>query len=157
MKTVLVTGAAGFIGSHVAERLLARGDRVVALDNMNDYYAVANKQRNLQALSGFAEFHFVEGDLLDRSLIKDLFERFRFTHVAHLAARAGVRPSIEDPFIYEEANVRGTIAFAWAALSSQSPSVSSAQNCAPMNRILDASWVTCLRTKRAGGARLASR
>ena len=115
MKTVLVTGAAGFIGSHVAERLLARGDAVVGLDNCNDYYPVRYKRENLQLLSSSPRFSFVEGDLCDRALVEKTFARAGVTHVAHLAARAGVRPSIEDPFIYQEANVQGTLTLLEAA------------------------------------------
>lgn len=109
MKTVLVTGVAGFIGSHVAERLLLRGDAVIGIDNFNDYYPVANKERNVHALATYPRFQLVRGDICDRSLIEGLFRSGTITHVAHLAARAGVRPSIQDPFIYEEANVRGTL------------------------------------------------
>lgn len=115
MKTVLVTGAAGFIGSHVAERLLARGDAVVGIDNLNDYYPVQYKRENLQLLSVSPRFSFVEGDLCDRAMVEKLFSCSGITHVAHLAARAGVRPSIEDPFIYQEANVQGTLALLEAA------------------------------------------
>jgi UDP-glucuronate 4-epimerase len=115
MKTVLVTGAAGFIGSHVAESLLARGDAVVGLDNCNDYYPVQYKRETLLLLSSSPRFSFVEGDLCDRALVEKTFARGGVTHVAHLAARAGVRPSIEDPFIYQEANVQGTLTLLEAA------------------------------------------
>lgn len=109
MKNVLVTGAAGFIGSHVAEALLARGDTVVGLDNLNDYYPVANKKKNVELLRKNPNFHFVPGEVEDGQLLKDLFESRKITHIAHLAARAGVRPSIEDPYIYCRANVNGTL------------------------------------------------
>jgi UDP-glucuronate 4-epimerase len=109
MKTVLVTGVAGFIGSHVAEVLLARGDRVVGVDNFNDYYAVANKERNVKELASFSTFELVRGDIADKALVEDLFKHRSITHIAHLAARAGVRPSIQDPYMYEDANVRGTL------------------------------------------------
>ena len=109
MKKVLVTGAAGFIGSHVAETLLARGDSVVGLDNLNDYYPVTYKKRNLEVLAKHAGFSCAQGELEDAKLLRDLFEKHGFTHVAHLAARAGVRPSIEDPYIYSSANVNGTL------------------------------------------------
>jgi UDP-glucuronate 4-epimerase len=109
MKTVLVTGVAGFIGSHVAEALLARGDKVVGVDNFNDYYSVANKERNVHALRSFSAFDLVRGDIADRALLEGVFQRFSISHIAHLAARAGVRPSIEDPYVYEDANVRGTL------------------------------------------------
>ena len=110
MKRVLVTGAAGFIGSHISEMLLKRGDAVVAIDNVNDYYPVHLKRSNLELLSRYPNFSFVEGDIADRTLIAKVFEQFKPSHVAHLAARAGVRPSIQDPYIYEQANVQGTLA-----------------------------------------------
>lgn len=106
---ILVTGAAGFIGSHVAELLLRRGDDVVGLDNVNDYYAVQNKRRNLTELCEYPNFTFVEMDLTNRDKMKALFDQYDFSHVAHLAARAGVRPSIEDPYIYCDANDLGTL------------------------------------------------
>lgn len=106
-KTVLVTGVAGFIGSHVAEALLLRGDTVVGVDNLNDYYSVENKKANLEILAKYPNFKFHK---LDISNLKDLEAVFNnITEVAHIAARAGVRPSIQDPFIYEEANVKGTL------------------------------------------------
>lgn len=112
-KTLLVTGAAGFIGSHTAEHLLARGDVVVALDNLNDYYDPARKRANvteLQSLPGAAErFTFVEGDIRDRALVNELFEKHRFTGVAHLAAMAGVRVSVDDPWLYYDVNLTGTL------------------------------------------------
>lgn len=115
MKTILVTGAAGFIGSHVAGRLLARGDAVIGIDNVNDYYPVRFKRENLQLLSASPRFSFVEGDICDRRLVEKIFSKGDVTHLAHLAARAGVRPSIEDPFIYQEANVQGTLTLLEAA------------------------------------------
>jgi UDP-glucuronate 4-epimerase len=115
MKRVLVTGAAGFIGSHVAERLLSRGDIVVGLDNVNDYYPVVNKRRNVALLAKFDRFSFVEGDLIDSLLLENIFREHGISHIAHLAARAGVRPSIENPFIYQQANVQGTLSLLEAA------------------------------------------
>ena len=109
MKKVLVTGAAGFIGSHVAEKLLKRGDVVIGIDNVNDYYPVALKRKNIELLRSYDSFSFVEGDICDRAAVTRLVRESSFTHVAHLAARAGVRPSIADPYIYEEANVQGTL------------------------------------------------
>src|ERR1041384_5324340 len=98
-RTFLVTGAAGFIGSHTAIRLLERGDHVLGLDNFNAYYAPARKRSNLEDVRRVAEksgtFTFVEGDIRDRSLLAELFERHALSGVAHLAAMAGVRTSVE--------------------------------------------------------------
>lgn len=107
---VLVTGGAGFIGSHLSERLLARGDEVTVLDNFNDFYDPAIKRRNVSALAG-AEHpaRIVEGDVRDQGLVRGLFDEGAFDAVAHLAAMAGVRPSLDDPLLYEEVNVRGTL------------------------------------------------
>jgi UDP-glucuronate 4-epimerase len=109
MKTVLVTGAAGFIGSHVAEALLARGDAVVAMDNVNDYYNVQFKRRNLAILGSYPQFSFLETDICDTTGVQWAFADHKITHVAHLAARAGVRPSIQHPQLYQETNVGGTL------------------------------------------------
>jgi UDP-glucuronate 4-epimerase len=109
----LVTGAAGFIGSHTAATLLERGDRVIGLDNLNDYYDPARKRANLQelaALPGAAErFTFVHGDIRDRALVRSLFAQHGFSAVAHLAAMAGVRISVEDPWLYYDVNLTGTL------------------------------------------------
>jgi UDP-glucuronate 4-epimerase len=112
-KTILVTGAAGFIGSHTAEALLQRGDRVVGLDNLNDYYDPARKRANLEelaALPGAAErFRFAHGDVRDRALVRSLYAEHGFTAVAHLAAMAGVRVSVDDPWLYYDVNLTGTL------------------------------------------------
>jgi UDP-glucuronate 4-epimerase len=108
MQRVLLTGGAGFIGSHVAERLLARGDRVVVLDNFNDFYDPALKRRNAAALEQ-AGAEVVAGDIRDRERVSELFERGRFDALVHLAALAGVRPSVEDPLAYADVNVHGTL------------------------------------------------
>ncbi len=117
-KTILVTGAAGFIGSHTAAALLARGDQVVGLDNLNDYYDPGRKADNLRSLreQGENRFSFVEGDVRDRELVGKLFLDFEFSAVAHLAAMAGVRVSIEDPGLYYDVNVNGTLALLDAAV-----------------------------------------
>ena len=112
-KTILVTGAAGFIGSHVTQALLARGDTVVGLDNMNDYYDPARKRANLDEVerSTFhvSRFTFAEGDIRDRELISRLFTEYHFDAVVHLAAMAGVRVSIKDPTLYYDVNLNGTL------------------------------------------------
>jgi UDP-glucuronate 4-epimerase len=102
---VLVTGGAGFIGSHVCERLLARGDELTVLDNFNDFYAPAIKRENAALLRGA---HMIEGDIRDQDLVKRLFREGNFEGVIHLAAMAGVRPSLVDPLLYSDVNVRGT-------------------------------------------------
>jgi UDP-glucuronate 4-epimerase len=106
---VLVTGGAGFIGSHLVDRLLARGDRVVAIDNLNDYYDPAVKERNISPALESPAMTFVRGDILDLPLVDRLFEEHAFDVIVHLAARAGVRPSLEQPLLYEEVNCRGTL------------------------------------------------
>ena len=104
---ILVTGAAGFIGYHVAERLLARGDQVVGLDNLNDYYDPALKRARLRRLEGLPGFRFVQLDLADRSGMAELFATERFDRVIHLAAQAGVRYSITHPTAYLDSNLTG--------------------------------------------------
>jgi UDP-glucuronate 4-epimerase len=108
-KTILLTGAAGFIGSHAAERLLARGDRVVGLDNFNSYYSPAIKRRNVASLLTNPGFTLVEGDVRDESLIRRLFSQQRFDSVIHLGAMAGVRASVDDPHYYFDVNLTGTL------------------------------------------------
>ncbi len=105
---VLVTGAAGFIGSHAAERLLARGDSVVGLDNLSDYYDVKLKLARLERLKKHARFSFAKIDLADRTAVPELFAREKFERVAHLGAQAGVRYSIENPLAYVDSNLVGT-------------------------------------------------
>jgi UDP-glucuronate 4-epimerase len=106
---ILVTGAAGFIGSHVAQRLLGRGDEVVGLDNLNEYYDVTLKQARLARLTAQANFRFVKLDLADTAGMAALFATERFARVVHLAAQAGVRHSLEDPHAYVRSNVTGTL------------------------------------------------
>lgn len=106
---VLVTGGAGFIGFHVCERLLRDGHAVWALDDLNAFYEPAIKQRNLRDLQALAKpFTFVFGDLVDRGVLEELFGSVRFDQVIHLAARAGVRPSLQEPALYQRVNVEGT-------------------------------------------------
>lgn len=103
----LVTGAAGFIGMHTALRLLERGDTVVGLDNLNDYYDPALKLGRLDVLSKFGGFRFVKGDLADRDLMASLFTQEKFSGVVHLAAQAGVRYSVTNPHTYADCNLTG--------------------------------------------------
>ena len=106
---ILVTGAAGFIGFHAARALLERGDEVVGIDNLNEYYDVSLKQARLQLLENVPGFSFMKLDLADRDGMAELFERQRFDRVVHLGAQAGVRYSIENPFAYVDSNVAGTL------------------------------------------------
>ncbi|GBE15753.1 UDP-glucose 4-epimerase [bacterium BMS3Abin14] len=105
---VLVTGGAGFIGSHLCERLLELGCEVVCLDNFNDFYDPAIKRHNIAGLLANPGFSLHEGDIRDVTLVNTLFEGERPEAVAHLAAMAGVRPSIEEPVLYYDVNVTGT-------------------------------------------------
>lgn len=109
MKTILVTGVAGFIGSHTAKRLLSEGSRVIGVDNINDYYNTAWKKQNLDQLATHANFTFYEVDILDVVALDEIYKTHQPDAIIHLAARAGVRPSIENPLLYEEVNVRGTL------------------------------------------------
>lgn len=106
---VLVTGGAGFIGSHLCERLLQRGDTVVCFDSLDPYYDPAHKRRNLEALRRHGGFTFVEADVLDGERLAEVIAEHGVDRVAHLAARAGVRPSIATPQRYFGVNVNGTV------------------------------------------------
>lgn len=106
---ILVTGAAGFIGFHVAQRLLFDGREVVGLDSLNDYYDPKLKEARLDILKRHSKFTFVKADLADRAPIKLLFEQHRFPVVIHLAAQAGVRYSLNHPHAYVDANIEGFI------------------------------------------------
>ena len=106
---ILITGGAGFIGSHLAERLLRRGDQVTVLDDFNDYYDPARKRANLEDVRRIGPITLVEGDIRDQALVDGLFRDAAFDGVVHLAARAGVRPSLAQPILYEEVNCIGTL------------------------------------------------
>lgn len=106
---ILVTGAAGFIGMTTSLRLLARGDEVIGLDNMNDYYDVVLKQNRLKRLTSHANFKFVQLDVEDRSGIESLFAEEKFDKVIHLAAQAGVRYSLKNPHAYVDSNLVGFV------------------------------------------------
>ncbi len=105
----LVTGGAGFIGSHLVERLLAGGHRVICLDNFDEFYDPALKRRNLRRALQDPKFRLLEGDLREERILKRIFEEEEIDIVAHLAARAGVRPSIQSPLLYAEVNIHGTL------------------------------------------------
>jgi len=109
MKTVFVTGAAGFIGSHLVERLLKRGDGVVGLDSFNDFYDPSIKRANVHAFEGHPNWMLLEGDIRDPEVLEEAFKVRPITDVVHLAARAGVRPSVEQPELYSDVNLTGTI------------------------------------------------
>jgi len=117
-RRILVTGAAGFIGSHTVEAFLERGDRVLGLDNFDAYYEVLRKHANVAQLRGRPDagrLHFVEGDVRDQELLKRLCSEWRPEVVVHLAAVAGVRASIEQPQLYFDVNVNGTLSVLEAA------------------------------------------
>jgi UDP-glucuronate 4-epimerase len=109
MMKVLVTGAAGFIGMYVAERLLARGDTVVGIDNLNDYYEVSLKEARLARLAPHPAFRFVKLDLADRDGMATLFKQERPDAVINLAAQAGVRYSLKNPLAYADSNLLGFV------------------------------------------------
>ena len=106
---ILVTGAAGFIGMHTSERLLARGDEVWGLDNLNDYYDPHLKEARLARLASHPAFRFVKLDVADRGGMARLFAREEFAHVIHLAAQAGVRYSLQNPHAYVDSNLVGFV------------------------------------------------
>ena len=114
----LVTGGAGFIGSHVCERLLHAGHSVRAFDDLNDFYDPNLKRRNLLKIQALAKpFEFIHGDLTDRATLEEVFAGAQFDQVIHLAARAGVRPSLSHPALYQRVNVEGTVNLLEAARS----------------------------------------
>lgn len=107
--TVLVTGGAGFIGSNLVDRLLADGHRVTVIDNFNDFYDPAIKRANVAAHCEHDSYRLVEADIRDRQAVDQLFRDGQFDQVVHLAAMAGVRPSIANPVLYQEVNLIGTM------------------------------------------------
>jgi len=108
MSRILVTGCAGFIGSHLVEALLRRGEDVGGIDSFNDYYDPEVKRRNLRWAAGHSRFSLYEGDICDEPFVRKVFEWFRPDVTVHLAARAGVRPSIQEPNLYHRVNVIGS-------------------------------------------------
>ncbi len=109
MKTLLLTGAAGFIGSRTGEKLLEKGARVIGIDNMNDYYDVRMKEYRLKRIRKHENFSFHKCDIEDRSALRRIFRKYKFDAVINLAARAGVRYSMENPFVYMTTNADGTL------------------------------------------------
>ena len=105
----LVTGGAGFIGSHLCEKLIGDGHYVVCYDNFNDYYDPGIKRQNIEKINGHKRYYLVEADILDTDSVEAVCEKHRFDTVVHLAARAGVRPSLQQPLLYEKVNIEGTM------------------------------------------------
>ena len=108
-KNILVTGAAGFIGSNLVERLLNKGFKIVGFDNFDPFYSREIKENNISVFRKNNAFSFYEGDLLNKDFLDSIFEKYSISKVIHLAAKAGVRPSIQDPKGYFENNVSGTV------------------------------------------------
>ena len=121
MSQHLVTGAAGFIGFHLSMRLLARGETVVGLDNLNDYYCVELKRDRLKLLTEFDNFKFVEADLADQTKIDQVFRDYNFDRVVNLAAQAGVRYSLENPRAYTQSNIVGFLNILEACRHAKTP------------------------------------
>jgi len=109
METLLITGGAGFIGSHLSERLLSEGRRVICLDNFDTFYDPKIKRENLSCSLEYDRFTLIEGDIRNLTLLEEIFKRRRIDAVVHIAARAGVRPSIIEPLLYYDVNVHGTL------------------------------------------------
>jgi UDP-glucuronate 4-epimerase len=110
MKNILVTGGAGFIGSHLVDRLLAEGDwRVTVVDDFNDFYAPEIKRENVRSQSQSPSYRLYDADIRDRARLEEIFKGEKFDCIVHLAARAGVRPSLSEPLLYAETNINGTL------------------------------------------------
>jgi len=108
MKTILVTGAAGFIGSHLVDKLLEQGNKVLAIDDFNDFYDPTTKRKNVSLHVSHPAYSLFEGDIRDLTFINAIFAGSKIDALIHLAARAGVRPSLEQPILYQEVNIAGT-------------------------------------------------
>ena len=122
-ERILVTGAAGFLGSTLVDRLLAEGREVVGLDSFDPFYPEEQKQRNLASALGAATFQLVRGDIRNADSVASLFNETRFDSVVHLAALAGVRPSLERPAVFADVNVHGTTVVLMAAVNHGNPRV----------------------------------
>jgi UDP-glucuronate 4-epimerase len=110
MKNILITGGAGFIGSHLVDRLLAEGDwAVTVVDDFNDFYAPEIKRNNVRAHEQNPAYNLIEADIRDQTALSQVFKQTQFDAIVHLAARAGVRPSLKDPQLYTETNIIGTL------------------------------------------------
>jgi len=109
MSVILVTGGAGFIGSNVVDRLLKDGNEVVVVDNFNNYYSPLIKEDNIKDFGGCEKFFLHRGDIRDVPFLEEVFQKYHFDSVVHLAGSAGVRPSINDPLAYVDNNIRGTV------------------------------------------------
>ena len=109
MNTILITGGAGFIGSHLSERLLTEGERIICLDNFDTFYDPLIKRNNISPFLKNRKYILIEGDIRDLTLLKAIFNKEKIDTIIHIAARAGVRPSIIDPLLYYDVNVHGTM------------------------------------------------
>jgi len=107
--SILVTGGAGFIGSHLCERLLLNGKKVYCIDDFNNYYDPEIKRHNINSLLDLDNFNLLEGDIKDNAFLESCFIKHHFEEIIHLAARAGVRPSLQNPLLYAEVNINGTL------------------------------------------------
>ena len=107
--TILITGGAGFIGSTLADKLLSMGKKVAVVDNFNDYYDSEIKENNVKSNLNNLQYKLYRGDICNRELMRQIFSENKISTVVHIAARAGVRPSLEDPLEYVRSNIEGSV------------------------------------------------